>query len=100
MPPDTLLELEGHLGHHFRDEKLLILALKHRSYVYAQQGKGVESNERLEFLGDSVLNIVAAKYLFERYPTRNEGFMTRLRTKLVNGDILGSEYCNSRKLDE
>jgi len=48
-----------------------------------------KDNERLEFLGDSVLNIVAAKYLFERYPNRNEGFMTRIRTKLVNGDILG-----------
>ena len=46
-------------------------------------------NERLEFLGDSVLNIIAAKYLYERYPTKNEGFMTRLRTKLVNGDTLG-----------
>jgi ribonuclease III len=48
-----------------------------------------KDNERLEFLGDSVLNIIAAKYLFERYPNRNEGFMTRIRTKLVNGDTLG-----------
>lgn len=48
-----------------------------------------KDNERLEFLGDSVLNIIAAKYLFERFPNRNEGFMTRIRTKLVNGDTLG-----------
>lgn len=47
-----------------------------------------ESNERLEFLGDAVLNIVVADYLFERYPDENEGFLTRLRTKLVNGKML------------
>lgn len=46
-------------------------------------------NERLEFLGDSVLNVISAKYLYERYPDQNEGFMTRLRTKLVNGATLG-----------
>ena len=47
-----------------------------------------ESNERLEFLGDSILNIVVADYLFERYPEENEGFLTRMRTKLVNGKML------------
>lgn len=47
-----------------------------------------ESNERLEFLGDSVLHTVVAKYLFERYPTENEGFLTTTRTKLVNGEML------------
>lgn len=52
-----------------------------------------KDNERLEFLGDSVLNIIAAKYLFERYPNKNEGFMTRIRTKLVNGNTL----CNHAK---
>lgn len=47
-----------------------------------------ESNERLEFLGDSVLGMVIAGYLFERYPDSNEGFLTRLRTKIVNGKML------------
>ena len=47
-----------------------------------------ESNERLEFLGDSVLNMVVASYLFERYEDENEGWLTRLRTKLVNGKML------------
>lgn len=47
-----------------------------------------ESNERLEFLGDSVLNIVVASYLFERFPSENEGFLTKMRTKLVNGKML------------
>lgn len=47
-----------------------------------------ESNERLEFLGDSVLSIAIASYLYERYPDENEGFLTRMRTKLVNGKML------------
>ena len=45
-------------------------------------------NERLEFLGDSILSVVIAKYLYERYPSQNEGFLTKLRTKLVNGEAL------------
>jgi len=51
-----------------------------------------ESNERLEFLGDSVLGMVVAGYLFERYPDSNEGFLTRLRTKIVNGKML-AQFC-------
>jgi len=47
-----------------------------------------ESNERLEFLGDSILSIVVADYLYERYPDENEGFLTKMRTKLVNGKML------------
>lgn len=47
-----------------------------------------ESNERLEFLGDAVLNLSTAKYLFERYPNENEGYLTKIRTKLVNGNML------------
>lgn len=47
-----------------------------------------ESNERLEFLGDAVVNFVVGRYLFNRYPDENEGFMTRIRTKLVNGNML------------
>lgn len=47
-----------------------------------------ESNERLEFLGDAVLNLIVADYLFERFPSENEGFLTRLRSKIVNGAML------------
>ena len=45
--------------------------------------------ERLEFLGDAVVSVVVAKYLFERFPDENEGFLTKMRTKLVNGEMLG-----------
>jgi ribonuclease-3 len=49
-----------------------------------------DSNERLEFMGDAVLAMVVAKYLYERYPYENEGFLTKMRTKLVNGVMLAS----------
>jgi ribonuclease III len=49
-----------------------------------------DSNERLEFLGDSVLNIITTKYLFDRYPNVNEGFLTKMRTKFVNGNMLAN----------
>jgi ribonuclease-3 len=49
-----------------------------------------ESNERLEFLGDAVINLIVGKYLFDRYPDENEGFLTKMRTKLVNGTMLAS----------
>lgn len=49
-----------------------------------------ESNERLEFLGDSVLSVIVATYLYERYPDSNEGFLTQLRTKIVNGKMLAN----------
>ena len=53
-----------------------------------------ESNERLEFLGDSILNFVVADYLYDRYPDVNEGFLTKVRTRIVNGNMLAelSEY--------
>lgn len=58
-----------------------------------------ESNERLEFLGDSVLNVTVASYLFERYPEENEGFLTKMRTKLVNGKML-AKLCKMVGLGE
>lgn len=58
-----------------------------------------ESNERLEFLGDSILNFVVADYLYERYPDANEGFLTKMRTKIVNGNKLAelSEFLDLGK---
>ena len=58
-----------------------------------------ESNERLEFLGDAVINLVIGNYLFERYPDENEGFLTKLRTKLVNGPMLAT-FCQFANIPE
>ena len=56
-----------------------------------------ESNERFEFLGDAVINLIVGKYLFERYQDENEGFLTKLRTKLVNGNMLAT-FCETLNL--
>ena len=50
--------------------------------------ESTQSNERLEFIGDSVLSLIVTKYLYEKYPNENEGFLTRIRTKLVSGKAL------------
>ncbi|WP_447918429.1 ribonuclease III [Achromobacter aegrifaciens] len=72
----SLATLENRLDHHFSDQALLEQALTHRSH-------GARHNERLEFLGDSVLNFVVAAMLFERYSKIDEGDLSRLRANLV-----------------
>jgi len=76
-----LAELSRRLGHRFSDATLLRRALTHRS-------RGSSNYERLEFLGDSLLNFVIAAELFERFPTLSEGDLTRMRARLVNQDAL------------
>jgi ribonuclease-3 len=64
-------------------------ALRHRSTL--QEGESTTaSNERLEFLGDAILSLVVAEHLFARYPDADEGFLTKLRARLVNGKILAA----------
>ena len=76
-------ELEKKLGYSFRDKTLLETALSHSSYANENKALGLDSNERLEFLGDSVLGQIVATYLYLRYPKMPEGQMTRLRADLV-----------------
>lgn len=76
-------ELEQRLGYSFRNHKLLEHALTHSSYANENRKDGLTSNERLEFLGDSVLGFVVASYLFKTYPDRPEGELTKLRAALV-----------------
>ena len=74
--------LEKKLGYRFRDRALLGEALNHSSYANEHRG-GLGSNERLEFLGDSVLGFVSAEYLFQGHPDLPEGDLTRMRAALV-----------------
>lgn len=76
-------ELEQALGYQFRDRALLHEALRHSSYANEHHGEEATSNERLEFLGDSVLGFVMAEYLFAEHPTAPEGELTRIRARLV-----------------
>ena len=70
--------LEKVLGYEFQDKQLLIEALTHKSY------KQPYNNERLEFLGDAVLDLVVGEYLFKRFPTSDEGKLSKIRASLVN----------------
>lgn len=73
--------LEQRLGYHFEDQRQLQLALTHRSH-------GATNNERLEFLGDSILNFVVGEELFKRFPEVREGQLSRLRSQMVKGETL------------
>jgi len=76
-------ELERKLGYTFKDKSLLQTALTHSSYANEVKQGNIRCNERLEFLGDSVLGLTVANYLYKHYPDMPEGKMTRLRADLV-----------------
>jgi len=76
-------ELEKKLNYTFRNPALLDEALRHSSYANEHRAAGIHSNERLEFLGDSVLGFVTAEFLFTRHPDMPEGDLTRIRAALV-----------------
>ncbi len=78
-----LSELEKDLGYHFQDRTLLERALSHSSYANEKWKNALASNERLEFLGDSILGFVVAEYLYRHYPEHPEGDLTRMRADLV-----------------
>lgn len=82
--------LEEALGIHFQNPDLLHMALTHRSYIYETAGAGLSSNERLEFLGDSVLAFISADYLYHTFPDLNEGELSDLRAALVRGETLAN----------
>ena len=73
---------------HFNEERLLQQALTHRSYVNEHDDPEAEDNERLEFLGDAVVDFVAGEMLFYRFPDVDEGELTRLRSALVRTESL------------
>ena len=80
--------LEEALGIHFNDPALLQLALTHRSYIYESHGEGQCSNERLEFLGDSILAFVSTDFLYRSFPELSEGELTDVRAFLVKMETL------------
>jgi len=78
-----MTELEQKLGYTFRDSSLLQTALTHSSFSNETKEAKRPCNERLEFLGDSVLGLTVARYLYDHYPDMPEGQMTKLRAELV-----------------
>ena len=83
-----LHELENNLGVQFKDHSLLDRALTHRSYLNENPGEALEDNERLEFLGDAVLDFIVGAYLYNRFPEMREGELTSLRAALVRSRAL------------
>src|SRR3989344_2642377 len=77
-------QFENKIGYTFRNERLLEQAFTHRSYLNENRARGREHNERLEFLGDAVLELVVTEFLFAKYPDRPEGDLTSYRAALVN----------------
>ena len=75
-------ELQSQLGHKFKNIELLELALTHKSYSNSN------NNERLEYLGDSILNSAISQYLFKRFTNEKEGLLTRMRSYLVKAETL------------
>ncbi|MCA9933812.1 MAG: ribonuclease III [Ardenticatenaceae bacterium] len=84
------IELEQNLGVEFRDYSLLTRALTHRSFLNENPGGALEDNERLEFLGDAVLDFVVGAYLYHHYPEMDEGELTSLRAALVRAETLAA----------
>lgn len=72
--------IEQKIGYEFRNKELLKKALTHTSYAYE---KNIESNEKLEYLGDSILEFITSKYLYFNYPKLTEGEMTKVRASVV-----------------
>lgn len=91
----TAAAMEGALGYRFQRRDLLQRALTHRSFSY-EQGE-VANYERLEFLGDSVLGLLTARWLFDQYPSRSEGELSKLKSYLVSAPVLAS-YAQSIEL--
>ena len=81
-------ELQEALDFHFHDESLLKLALTHKSYVFETSNEALNSNERLEFLGDSILACITADYLYRSFPELSEGDLSNIRSMLVKGETL------------
>jgi ribonuclease-3 len=81
--------LERILDHRFRDRSLLVASLVHRSYYAgADASNALQSNERMEFLGDSVLSLVVNDYLYQHYPERSEGELTKMKSVVVSKQVL------------
>ena len=85
--PD-LSPLEEALGYRFRNRELLKLALTHRSYLSVSGGSHIATNERLEFLGDSVIGLLVTEYLFTKFPQKSEGDLTQHKGIMVSRTTL------------
>ena len=92
-------QFEKAVGVTFKDKGLLTTAYTHRSYLNEQKNETGKHNERLEFLGDAVVELVVTDFLFKKYPDKNEGELTSYRAALVNAITL-SEVASELKMND
>jgi len=90
MPPTDHTELQHILQYTFQNTGFLDESLRHSSYVNEQVQADIRDNERFEFLGDAVLNLIVGDILMQRYPACNEGDLSRMRANLVNESQLAA----------
>ncbi len=91
MNNNPIEEFEKSIGIEFKDKSLIQTVFIHRSYLNEHKSLGLEHNERMEFLGDAVLELAVTKFLYEGYPDKPEGEMTNWRSALVKGESLSFE---------
>jgi len=96
MTQTNLFEFRRNLMYEFKNIDLLVASLRHSSFVNEHPEMDIQDNERLEFLGDAVLNLVVGHLLMQRYPDLKEGDLSRMRANLVNESQLASI---ARKMD-
>lgn len=96
METDKFAELEKKINIKFKDISILKRALTHRSYINENSNQDLKSNERLEFLGDAILQYLSSEHIFQEYSSYPEGELTNLRARLVNTISLAEE---SSRLD-
>lgn len=88
---ETIADFQVRLGHVFRDPGLLERALTHKSFANERRDAGPENNERLEFLGDTVLGFLVGDLLFRAFPTLQEGALSKIKAHLVSAATLGEK---------
>jgi ribonuclease-3 len=96
---DDLIQFEQQLGLEFRDKALLRTSFIHSSYVNEVEDEGISDNERLEFLGDSVLGYAVSESLYSRFPDLSEGELTSVRASLVRRETL-ARYARQLQLGD
>jgi ribonuclease-3 len=94
-----LTTFQDKTGIHFLDQSLLIRALTHPSFLNENPKQGTEDNQRLEYLGDAILDFICSEWLYHRFPEATEGRLTRLRASLVRTETL-AEFAAQCNLDE
>lgn len=92
---EEINDIQINIGITFKNPTLLEIALTHRSYLNEHQGAKLENNERLEYLGDAVLELIISDYIFRKYTDKAEGELTSIRSAVVRTESLAEE---SRKL--